>query len=147
MIATFRHNVDFAGLRKEYERSSKRSLFRIGSVTRRRIRQTVRRRKNPAAVGKPPSAHRTGGGGLKYVLFAVNAIRGNVIMGPARTPSKGSRPAPGVQEGGGVTYIQTKDGIKRFNIGEHPFVGPAFKAVQPRYPYIVARAYQYRGRR
>ena len=147
MKVTFRYDIDFQGLLKESERQDRRTLYRVGGLTRSGIRRNVKRRKKPAPPGRPPHHHVRGRGGLKFVLYAVNLVRKNVIIGPARTPSKGSRPAPGVQEAGGTTYIKVRRrGVFRSNIGPHPFVGPVFKELRPRFVKIHADNWRYRGR-
>jgi len=127
---------DARGIQREVARKERRVLMRFGAFTMRRMRQLIRKRKRPAAEGKPPSSH---AGTLKqFIRFAYEALTGSVVIGPMLLSGKVGD-APAALEGGGPSEMLVAGRRKTIDIDAHPFAEPAFQAELPGVPDMWAR--------
>ena len=141
------------------DKTTRRIFSKFGAFVRQRARSSIRKRKDIARPGQPPSSH----AGLirTFLFFAWDQGKKSVVIGPARI----NRPAvsgrytvPELMEYGGqvpgngkVIYITRKagrdkagrfvskgkqrvvlDGMLRYK--PHPFMRPAFDAELPGLP-------------
>ena len=119
-----------------------RVLSKFGAFVRRRARSSIRQRKRVSRAGEPPSSHT---GKLKrFIFFAYEPERHNVVIGPAKLNGTRSGTALEALEKGGQTVILTRRArgeqqLKRtVTIAARPFMQPAFKKELPG----VARLYR-----
>ena len=105
-------------------------LSRFGAFVRRTARSSIRKRKNPAPPGSPPSSHV----GLlkKFILFGYDPREESVVIGPVRLIQKGRGEAPALLEHGG-TALSKRSGA-RATYRPRPYMGPAFEKERPRLP-------------
>ena len=121
--------------------AARRVLSKFGAFVRRAARSSIRSRRRASAPGQPPSSHT---GLLKrFLWFAYEPQRRNVVIGPARLRRKGRGAAPSLLECGGVLRQglagQGRSKRKRVvKIRPRPFMGPAFEKEQPRLPAMWA---------
>lgn len=104
-----------------------------GAMIRREARGRIRKKKNPAAPGRPP---RSVTGKLKRgIFFAVEPTEGRVVVGPAKLAgsASGGR-APGVLEHGGavVLNLDRRGEMRHVYIEARPYMGPALEKIKPK---------------
>lgn len=146
----------------------RRTLSRIGAFIRRRARSSIRRRKRASQPGSPPSAHSSDKvASIRNILFAYEASRKSVVVGPVKLNqvnsdwiTGGTITIPELMEFGGVLNIQEKSTDsgktwrrrnrrrsprpweifrkRRAIYRPRPFMGPALQAEQPNIPKIFA---------
>lgn len=107
-------------------------LSRFGAFVRQRARTSMRRRKDPAPPGQPPSAHV----GLlrQHLYFAWDQDHRSVVIGPVRLNQRQAAEAPPLLEYGG-TAMRSRWGrtyLARYQL--RPYMRPAFAAEQSRLP-------------
>jgi len=127
---------------------TRRALSRAGAFVRTRARSSMRRRKASAQAGQPPSAH---DGGLKKIVFAYEAPRQTVVVGPLAFNMDGGQ-VPGVLEHGGLltkTFRLRNGRLSRvarsgqrvrkvLRYRAFPYMGPALDAEAPKFPTLWA---------
>ena len=133
---------DSAKVRTCTSRAQRRVLSRFGAFVRTRARTSIRKRKKPSASGQPPSSHT----GLlkKFIFFAYEPARQNVVIGPVRLSQKVGD-APAALEHGGQTKVvsatrRRKRQVRTVTIQARPFMGPAFEAERPKLPAMWANS-------
>lgn len=109
-----------------------RILFKIGGYTLRAYRRGMRYRKGPSRPGSPPSAHKTGSNGplLREASgFAVDKLRGRVVIGPKRF-RRLSRPTgktvPEILNEGGVVFAEHEGKRITAELEARPFLAPTY---------------------
>lgn len=114
-------------VQRSVDAASRRVLSKFGAFVRQRAKTSIRSRKGISPPGSPPYSHV----GLlrKFILFAYDAPRKSVVIGP--TLIRAESVAPRLLELGGETTLETKLGSKRARYRPRPFMGPAFEAEQP----------------
>lgn len=106
-----------------------KKLSKAGAFIRQRAKTKLRRRKNAAAAGQPPSVHsRDRRANLKFILFGLNADWESVVIGPVGLQTKRLRDAsaqtvPELMEFGGTARVKDK----RVRYSAHPFMGPSLE--------------------
>jgi hypothetical protein len=107
------------------DRANRRALSRAGAFVRQRARTSMKKRKGTSPPGQPPYAHV----GLlrKFLLFAYDAGKKSVVVGPARINKSGE--APALLEHGGRN--QAGDFYR-----SNPYMGPALRQEAPNFPAL-----------
>lgn len=123
---------DSSKVQRGVDRATRRVFSKFGAFTRRRARQSIRRRKKVSAPGKPPSAH---GPLLKKILFYYDFNEKSLVVGPVRLGGKIGN-APEALEYGGRSKVLTGRGqarrIRSMHVQARPFMRPAFEAERPK---------------
>ena len=121
---------DRAKVKRSADAATRRVLSRFGAFVRQRAKTSIRKRKGTSPPGSPPYSHV----GLlrKFILFAYDARRKSVVIGPTLL-REGSR-APELLEHGGEVVRREKAKARRVRYEPRPFMGPAFEAEQPQLP-------------
>ena len=143
---------------KGMDRASARALSKFGAFVRTRARTSIRYRKDAAAPGQPPSAHKSGmrtktnrkTGVTKRqpssplrdnIYFYYDRETKSVIIGPTLTTgqsARGGRPQgktvpETLEKGGRVVLPRGRAGRTRtVTVREHPFMHPAEAAERPK---------------
>jgi hypothetical protein len=123
---------DRAAVQQKVDKATRKVLSRFGAFVRQRARTSIKKRKEISRPGQPPHSHV----GLlrKFILFAYDAGRQSVVIGPTLT--KDESEAPRLLEHGGDTTLETREGPKRAHYRPRPFMGPAFEAEKPQLPAL-----------
>lgn len=126
---------DRSAVQRRLSAAKRRNLSRAGAFVRRTARQSIRRSKKSAPAGRPPRAHSTDqAASLKKILFAYDAHRESVVIGPVKLNQAAGDGVPATLEKGGKTTIAVgprKNRKKRVvNIAARPYMGPALSANQ-----------------
>lgn len=123
---------DRAAVQQKVDKATRQALSRFGAFVRQRAKTSIRKRKGTSPPGGPPYSHV----GLlrKFILFAFDADRKSVVIGPTLT-GEGSE-APRLLEHGGDTTLETRRGSKRAHYRRRPFMGPAFEQEQRKLPAL-----------
>lgn len=123
---------DRALVRQKVATAERKVLSRFGAFVRQRARSSIKTRSGTSRPGTPPHAHV----GLlrKFILFAYDAERQSVVIGPMLLRSGVS--APRLLEHGGETMLTTKRERRRARYRPRPFMGPAFVAEQSSLPAL-----------
>lgn len=123
---------DRADVQKRVDRATRRVLSRFGAFVRQRAKTSIKKRKGISQPGQPPFSHV----GLlrKFILFAYDADRQSVVIGP--TLIREQSVAPKLLEHGGDTVLETKYGSQPARYRPRPFMGPAFAAETPSLPEL-----------
>lgn len=114
------------------DKARKKNLSRAGAFIRRRARSSIRRRKSISAVGQPPSAHsRDKVATIKNILFAYDAGRDTVVVGPVRLNGRKGDVPPLLEVGGKrrgpapVRYVFDKKAKRWKDRSTQKFVSPS----------------------
>jgi hypothetical protein len=123
---------DRAAVQQKVDKATRKVLSRFGAFVRQRAKTSIKKRKEISRPGQPPHSHV----GLlrKFILFAYDADRKSVVIGPTLT--KDESEAPRLLEHGGDTTLETREGPKRAHYRPRPFMGPAFEAEKPQLPAL-----------
>ena len=123
---------DRAAVQQKVDKATRKVLSRFGAFVRQRAKTSIKKRKGTSPPGQPPYSHV----GLlrKFILFAYDADRKSVVIGPTLT-REGSE-APRLLEHGGDTTLETRHGSKRAHYRPRPFMGPAFEQEQQKLPAL-----------
>lgn len=123
---------DRTAVQQKVDKATRKVLSRFGAFVRQRAKTSIRKRKRISRPGQPPHSHV----GLlrKFILFAYDAGRKSVVIGPTLT--KDGSEAPRLLEHGGDTTLETREGPKRAHYRPRPFMGPAFEAEKPQLPAL-----------
>jgi len=123
---------DRESVQRSVDAATRRVLSKFGAFVRQRAKTSIRSRKGTSPPGSPPYSHV----GLlkKFILFAYDASRKSVVIGP--TLIRAESIAPRLLEYGGETTLETKFGSKRARYRPRPFMGPAFVAEQSQLPSL-----------
>lgn len=116
---------DAPAVLKAIDNADRKSLSRIGSFLRTRIRSSMKVRKEASEPGKAPSAHTRKLKDLTY--FSFDPVTRSVVVGPVKF-RKGT--APRDLEQGGITTIKTHGVMRRVTIEPRPYMGPGLAAEQ-----------------
>jgi hypothetical protein len=118
---------DRAAVQQKVDKATRKVLSRFGAFVRQRAKTSIKKRKGTSPPGQPPYSHV----GLlrKFILFAYDADRQSVVIGP--TLIREGSAAPRLLEHGGDTVLETRKGRKRARYRSRPFMGPAFEAEKP----------------
>ncbi len=119
---------DRAAVQNATTKAERKVLSRFGAFVRQRARTSMRRRKDPAPPGQPPSAHV----GLlrQHLYFAWDAQRRSVVIGPVLLNQKQGN-VPPLLEYGGPTVLVRWGRARRITIAPRPYMAPAFAAELP----------------
>jgi hypothetical protein len=119
---------DRAAVQQKVDKATRRVLSRFGAFVRQRAKTSIRKRKGTSPPGSPPYSHV----GLlrKFILFAYDADRKSVVIGP--TLIRAGSEAPRLLEYGGEATLETKRGRRRARYRPRPFMRPAFEAEKPK---------------
>ena len=114
------------------DQGTRKVLARFGAFVRRRARTSIRKRKGTSPPGQPPYAHV----GLlrRFILFAYDAARQSVVIGPTLTREDSE--APRLLEHGGETTAEIDKKKRRLRYRPRPFMGPAFAEEQKKLPAL-----------
>lgn len=132
---------------KRERRRTQKLLYRVGNYARKTARSLIRRRKNSAKPGKPP----TNWTGLlkKEIAFHVLKQKDTVVIGPRKLEKGAGTEVPHVLEFGGVTHVskpppnQPRAGFfwqnlsKPLKINPHPYMAPAFDKTLERFSQMA----------
>lgn len=123
---------DRAKVKRSVDAGTRRVLSKFGAFVRQRAKTSIRKKKGTSPPGLPPHSHV----GLlrKFILFAYDADRKSVVIGP--TLIREGSIAPRLLEHGGETTLPTRRGPKRARYRPRPFMKPAFAAEQPKLPAL-----------
>lgn len=88
--ATMQYRSNAALFDSRVARKQRSVLYKTGAGCQKIMRASISR-KGTSVPGQPPKAHIKGGGGLKYIRFAVDASQGSVIIGVMRSVPKQPR--------------------------------------------------------
>lgn len=112
---------------KRMDRATARALSKFGSFVRTRARTSIKKRKGISAPGSPPSSHT----GLlrKWILFAAEPQRKNVVIGPIKL-NQLAFDVTGAVSQGGVPLILEKGGTQ--TVFEE-FVGNDWRRIDARF--------------
>ena len=106
-------------------------LSRFGAFVRQRARTSIKARHAISRPGAPPSSHV---GLLKqFILFAYDATRRSVVIGPARLNAK-TGDAPRLLEYGGSAVRLRQGHVVRCQYRPRPYMTPAFARELPGLP-------------
>ncbi len=121
---------DRAKVKNAVDADTRRVLSKFGAFVRQRAKTSIRKRKGTSPPGSPPHSHT----GLlrKFILFAYDADRKSVVIGPTLL-REGSQ-APRLLEHGGTTVIAHRGPKRRARYRPRPYMRPAFQAEQVRLP-------------
>lgn len=122
---------DRAGVIAATTVAQRKVLSRFGAFVRQRARTSIRTRPGTSPPGGPPFSHV----GLlrRFILFAYDAERGSVVIGPVRLNAK-SGEAPRLLEHGGPA-LRVRWGLaRRVSYAPRPFMRPAFDRELPHLP-------------
>lgn len=108
--------------------ATRKVLSRFGAFVRRSAKSSIRKRKQPAPPGSPPSSHT----GLlkKFIFFGYDTEARSVVIGPARLGGTGRGEAPPLLEYGGPATLVRRGKKKRVTYKPRPYMGPAFAKEQ-----------------
>ncbi len=115
------------------DRATRQVLSRFGAFVRTRSRTSIRKSSKVSAEGSPPFSH--GDNLLRdFILFAFEAARRSVIIGPAKLSGRIGN-APEALEEGGESEAFEGFGVKRklvkTKVRARPYMLPAFEAELP----------------
>jgi hypothetical protein len=121
---------DRAKVKNAVDAGTRRVFSKFGAFVRQRAKTSIRKRKGTSPPGSPPYSHV----GLlrKFILFAYDAQRRSVVIGPTLT--KEGSAAPRLLEHGGDAVIEDRGKKRRAHYRPRPFMQPAFAAEQPKLP-------------
>lgn len=119
-------------VQRSVDKAQRKVLSRFGAFVRQRAKTSIRKRKGTSPPGGPPFSHV----GLlrKFILFAYDADRKSVVIGP--TLIREGAEAARLLEHGGDTTLETRRGSKRAHYRPRPFMGPAFAEEQAKLPAL-----------
>ncbi len=92
------------------DQKKKSALSRVGGLTRRVSRQSIKYRKKrtiKSAPGKPPIAH-TKGLGIRTIFYAYDPAADSVVCGPVRLGSTKRPDIPEILEKGGQSVLKVR---------------------------------------
>ena len=118
------------------DKASRKALSKFGAFVRTTARGSIRRRKGISKPGSPPSAHQ---GDIKKILFAYDADRQSVIIGPIKFNQKKGFATKTLEYGGNVVVERKSKGkiTKRtVKVEARPFMAPAFQKNLPQLPEL-----------
>ncbi len=119
-------------VQRSVDASTRKALSKFGAFVRQRAKTSIRNRKGTSPAGQPPNSHT----GLlrKFILFAFDASRKSVVIGPTLT-QEGSL-APRLLEHGGETTLEIAGKARRARYRPRPFMGPAFEDEKKQLPSL-----------
>jgi hypothetical protein len=113
-------------------------LFRAAFNVRRDARRSIRKGKGISAPGNPPKSH---AGGLKNaILFAVDQVAEDAIIGAEARSTRTGRQGAGLQEHGGTVTVMVGRRRRILRYQPHPFMAPALAKVLPELPAIFSKS-------
>ena len=132
-----------------------KALAKCGAFVRREAKSSIRYATKSAAPGQPPKAHRgrmtrtskkKDGSTVtrqvsplkELIYFAFDPVSLSVVVGPADFKNKAKRNyrVPTVLEQGGTVHSRTPRGIKSSRYPGNPFMAPALRRVQGKFPAL-----------
>ncbi|OHB56831.1 MAG: hypothetical protein A2Y07_06885 [Planctomycetes bacterium GWF2_50_10] len=119
---------DKAAVISATDKATRKVLSKFGAFVRTTAQHSIKKRKQSAHAGSPPSSHT--GFLKKFIFFGYDTTSISVVIGPAKLNT--GTDAPETLEHGGTAKI----GRKRKRIVARPFMGPAFKKEQNKLPAI-----------
>jgi hypothetical protein len=119
-------------VKRSVDSGTRRVLSKFGAFVRTRAKTSIRKKKGTSPPGQPPYSHV----GLlrKFILFAYDAQRQSVVIGPTLT--KEGSTAPRLLEHGGNAVIEDRGKKRRARYRPRPFMQPAFEAEKPKLPTL-----------
>lgn len=131
---------DSAHVMRKADAMERKQLSKFGAFVRKRMRQSIRRRKKSAEPGNPPSAHSDT---LKQIFFAWDDFKRSVVVGPIIFSVRdGGGKAPGLLERGGERIKRAKSGkTRRLHYRKFPFAVPAMEAELPKFAGLFKGAF------
>lgn len=131
---------DSAHVMRKADKMQRKMLSKFGAFVRKRMRQSIRRRKKSSQPGEPPSAH---GSNLKQIFFAWDDRQRSVVVGPIIFAVRdGGGKTPGLLERGGEVVRRSKRGkSKRLRYRKFPFAVPAMEAELPKFSGLFKGAF------
>lgn len=113
------------------DKASLRVLSKFGAYVRTSARGSMRRRRQAAPAGQPPSAHV---GLLKTLMFfSYAAETRSVVIGPALSNRPSGAPAT-LEYSGEAEVTNRKGRTEKVQIEARPFMGPALAKEEPKLP-------------
>ena len=122
---------DRAAVMNTTTKAERKVLSRFGAFVRQRARTSMKRRKDPAPPGQPPSAHV----GLlrQHLYFAWDGLRRSVVIGPVLLNQKQGDVPPLLEYGGPAVRVRFGE-RRRVLYAPRPYMRPAFAAEQKSLP-------------
>jgi hypothetical protein len=119
-------------VKRSVDAGTRKVLSKFGAFVRQRAKTSIRKRKGTSPPGVPPYSHV----GLlrKFILFAYDAQRRSVVIGPTLT--KEGSAAPRLLEHGGDAVLKKRGKARQARYRPRPFMQPAFAAEQPKLPAL-----------
>ncbi len=130
-----------------------KALAKCGAFVRREAKSSIRYATKSATPGQPPKAHRgrmtrtskKKDGSVvtrqvsplkELIYFAYDAANGSVVVGPAdfKNRAKRSYRVPTILEQGGTVSTRTPRAVKSSRYPGNPFMSPALRKVQGKFP-------------
>lgn len=113
--------------------AERRVLSRFGAFVRQRARTSMKRRRQPAPSGEPPSAHT----GLlrQHLYFAWDPFARSVVIGPVLLNQQQGAIPPLLEYGGSAVRVRWGK-PRRVVYQPRPYMRPAFAAEQARLPTL-----------
>ncbi len=124
---------DRAAVMNSTTAAERKVLSRFGAFVRQRARSSMKRRKDPAPPGQPPSSHV----GLlrQHLYFAWDAARRSVVIGPVVLNQKRGDAPPLLEYGGPAVRVRYGQ-QRRVMYAPRPYMRPAFAAEQASLPAL-----------
>jgi hypothetical protein len=119
-------------VKRSVDAGTRKVLSKFGAFVRQRAKTSIRKRKGTSPPGAPPYSHV----GLlrKFILFAYDAQRRSVVIGPTLT-KEGSQ-APRLLEHGGDAVIEDRGKKRHVRYRPRPFMQPAFEQENTKLPAL-----------
>ena len=122
---------DTKAVMSRVDKATRAVLSKFGAFVRTRARSSIKKRKDSAPPGSPPSSHT---GLLKrFIYFGFDPACRSVVIGPVRLAGKEGT-APATLEYGDTTFIKRLGRRVRARYKPRPYMHPAFRAELPGLP-------------
>jgi hypothetical protein len=119
-------------VKRSVDTGTRKVLSKFGAFVRQRAKTSIRKRRGTSPPGQPPYSHV----GLlrKFILFAYDPQRKNVVIGPTLTKEESQ--APRLLEHGGDAVSEDRGKKRHVRYRPRPFMQPAFEAEKPKLPAL-----------
>ena len=127
---------DSAKVVSALDKATRKALSKFGAFVRTSARSSIRRRKGISKPGNPPNSHQ---GDLKKILFAYDAQRQSVVVGPLRFSGKRGFATKALEHGGTMVVERKRKSRviqKTVQVAARPFMAPAFQKNLPQLPEL-----------
>lgn len=140
-VATKQMFFDRKRVMSGVDRQTRQVFNRLGALTRKIAKQSIRYRKAVSLPGDPPSCHGKGRWGLRgLIYYGYEPTRRTVVIGPVRFADGGAD----LLEYGGTRRVVRRRRGKRQRVRQQykarPFMGPAMEEAKPKLPALWAES-------